>query len=67
MKCSNCGSGDIHSDGSRGIKTCFNCHKTLEDAMIVSELAFTDSNVVGTFGSKSGNYSGLVGCNIKKI
>jgi len=55
-KCPSCGSDNIVYDSSRGEYTC-SCGRVLQENTVVSDLAFTESAVVGKFGSQSGDYS----------
>lgn len=56
VKCPTCNSDNIMYDASKGEYTC-SCGRVLQENTVVSELNFSDSNVVGKFGSQSGDYS----------
>ena len=49
MHCSNCGSKDIESDNTRGDTVCRNCGKVLEENLVVNEVSFENTKVLGTF------------------
>lgn len=49
MKCKNCGSLNIESDKTRGDSFCIDCGCVLEENMVVNDVAFEESKVVGTF------------------
>jgi transcription factor IIIB subunit 2 len=49
MKCTQCGSQDIESDQTRGDTVCRSCGKVLEDVMVVNEVSFDNTKVLGTF------------------
>jgi transcription initiation factor TFIIIB Brf1 subunit/transcription initiation factor TFIIB len=49
MQCNNCGSKDIESDQTRGDIVCRNCGKVLEEGLVVNEVSFENTKVMGTF------------------
>jgi len=74
IKCPSCNSDNIIYDPSRGEYTC-SCGRVLQENTVVSEVSFlfsqcspnkklnfADSNVVGKFGSQSGDYSQIKCC-----
>jgi transcription initiation factor TFIIIB Brf1 subunit/transcription initiation factor TFIIB len=49
MKCKNCSSINIETDKTRGDCFCLDCGYVLEENMVVNDVAFEESKVVGTF------------------
>jgi transcription initiation factor TFIIIB Brf1 subunit/transcription initiation factor TFIIB len=58
MQCPHCNSKDIESDQTRGDVICRNCGNVLEETLVVNEVAFENTKVLGTFisdGMAGGN------------
>ena len=49
MSCRNCSSTNIETDKTRGDSFCLDCGHVLEENMVVNDVAFEESKVVGTF------------------
>ncbi len=49
MKCSNCGSNKIEIDYTKGNSYCTDCGLVTEEDHVVSDVAFDNTKVVGTF------------------
>ena len=49
MTCKNCGSSSIETDKTRGGSFCLDCGCVLEQKMVVNDVAFEESKVMGTF------------------
>jgi transcription factor IIIB subunit 2 len=49
MRCSHCGSNDVESDHTRGDTVCLRCGKVLEETLVVNEVSFENTKVLGTF------------------
>jgi transcription initiation factor TFIIIB Brf1 subunit/transcription initiation factor TFIIB len=56
MKCSNCNSRSIEVDETKGNSYCTNCGFVADEHHVVSNVAFENTKVVGTF--VSGNHEG---------
>lgn len=60
MKCDNCGSTNIETDLSKGSTHCLNCGTVADDFNIVSDVAFDNTKVVGTFIAEHQNGSAFI-------
>ena len=49
MKCINCGSDSIEVDHSKGSSYCTSCGFVAEEDHVVSDVAFDNTKVMGTF------------------
>lgn len=52
-----CGKNEFFENDRTGEKICKTCGRVQASANIVSNLAFSNSNVLGKFGKRSGEYS----------